>query len=1183
MPTWTKEQQSAIDKRGCDLLVSAAAGSGKTAVLSERVLKRVTDGENPVPVEKLLIVTFTNAAAAEMRQRITAKLRDKLAANPDSEITARQLMMVPKASIMTIHSFCLNIIKSNFHLIDMDPSVGILDSAEGELMKIKIAGEVINEMYEKYGEDFSNMARWLADGRDDGLANEIINRHKYIGSFERPLDWLEEQTEKYNVDKIRAESGLSDEEIVEGLDWTRLIKTKYKSMLSAIKEEHEKIEDLIDEGGVTGYEAAIKDDKEKIETMLAVLNGSLDDIYKSARLCAWGGIGKKNKDCDSELASLAQSARTELKKKYDSIIGDIDSYEPKSILKGLNKVYPFMRLFFLCVKSFDEKFAEAKREKNVVDFADFEHIALKLLQDENLPVAEELREKYDEIYVDEYQDCNSVQEAIFSAIAKRIDGKSNNMFMVGDVKQSIYKFRQAEPTIFIGKMHTYSSSGVQQKIMLNKNFRSRKEVVNCVNNLFEKIMSEHLGDINYTDEEALCAGFDYPETDVGEYGGSPEILAVTTEDADDDILETRVGLEARLVACKIREMVGKFMVFDEKSGKYRKSCYKDFAVLLRSPRSRTEDIEAEFKALDIPYFSDVGGGLFEAHETELLISMLKITDNPLQDIPLIGFMRSLPGGFDENELLEIRNCAKKTYFYNAVKACAEGEGKLAEKCRKLIELIKSWRETSRAMPITGLISVIMEDTAFEAYISALPGGKNRLANIALFTELGRRFENMELKGLFSFVKYIEEQQGKTKGSETAKILSDSCDVVRIMSIHKSKGLEFPIVFIVGVGGNFNISDWTKGELFFDKQYGIGCSCFDPEKKIKYPLISRGAITYKIKLDTLSEEMRVLYVAMTRAREKLFVTVKGENKIEKIENALNGDLSSPLIPENARSYLDWLCMSVADKNSGWKLTVMSPEELTAKMAELTYVGEKAYSNNVSKETEAEIERRLSFEYQHLSSSKLASKYSVTEIKHRFDEENGESFNVIKRRSEKLPQFMREEKLSASEIGTLYHLILRFIDFSADDKEGALKSCKEKLVKEAFVSEKELENVNDKIILDFLSSDICEKMREAKENGLPVYREIPFNISVSGDVPTGDESLKDESVLLQGIIDCLFVSDDKCYVVDYKTESPSMSESELENVYRRQLELYRTAAEKITGKSVGGTFLYFLRRGKLHEVI
>ncbi len=1181
MPRWTTQQQEAIEKRDCDLLVSAAAGSGKTAVLSERVLKRVTDEENPVPVEKLLIVTFTNAAAAEMRQRIIDKLRENLVKNPESELAARQLTMISKASIMTIHSFCLNIIKSNFHLIDMDPSFGILDSTEGELMQAKLAIEVVNEMYGLYGKAFSDMARWLSCENDEKLAGEIIKRYKYIRSFENPLLWLEEQTEKYNVVRLYEKYGENEEEIADSLEWVELLKEKYRRAFSDIKNENEELIKLADIGNVTGYTDALYDDCNKTAKMIAVLGGRWEDIRKTAGDCKWGSIGRKNKDCDEEISALIKAKRDKLKKKVDSIIAETEIFSSAEIISGLKKVYPYLKLFYECVKSFGDKFALEKKEKNVIDFGDFEHIALSLLQDEKLPVAEELREKFDEIYVDEYQDCNSVQEAIFAAIARRTDGKSHNMFMVGDVKQSIYKFRQAEPSIFIGKLHSYSDSGLQQKIMLNKNFRSRKEVVNLVNNLFEKIMSEKLGDINYTDEEALKAGFEYPPFENDGYIRNPEILSVSTLEADDDVLDTKIGLEARLVACKIRETVGKFMVFDVGKKKYRPAEYRDFAVLLRSPRGRTEDIEAEFKAFDIPYFSDVGSGLFDAHETELLISMLMITDNPLQDIPLIGFMRSLPGGFDENELLEIRKCKEKAYFYNAVKECSKGEDELAEKCKKFIDMIAGWRAFSRVAPVTALIARIMEDTAFEAYISALPGGKNRLANIELFTEHGRRFENADVKGLFAFLKYINEQQGKERGNETAKTLSDACNVVRIMSIHKSKGLEFPIVFVMGIGNKFNGGDYTKGELFFDKNYGIGCSCFDAGKKIKYPLVSKYAVTYKIKLDFLSEEMRVLYVAMTRAREKLFLTMQGDKKSEALLEAYEKGYVGTKSPDEANSFFDWLVLSVSDKASGLKASVVSPEDLKEKSEALLFKYEdKTFC--ASAQTEAEVARRLSYKYPYIKSCGLASKYSVTELKHRFDAENGESRSVLKKFDEKLPVFMRGEKLSAAETGTLYHLILRFIDFTAADFEAGLSACKKMLIKEAFATEKELDTLDNGVILRFLNSDICERLRKSAEKGFPIYREIPFNISVSGDVPTNDESLKEENVLLQGIIDCLFVYEDKCYIIDYKTESKNMSDAELEDLYRRQLELYSVAAEKITGKKVGGTYLYFLRRGKLKKV-
>lgn len=1169
MPEWTKEQEAAINARNCDLLVSAAAGSGKTAVLSERVLKRITDSDNPTRVDRLLIVTFTEAAAAEMRQRIVDKLREEMIKCPGNRYLAQQLALVPKANITTIHSFCLNLIKSNFHLLDMDPGFGILDPIEGELIKIRLAQETINRMYQQENQAFSHVAMWLANGNDEELARVILKLYEYISSFESPLGWLREQAEKYNVS--------SDD--IEDLPWSELLKTKYRVKLTSLLKMYDKAEKYSDEGGVRKYIDVINSDRAYISGILAACAGSWEDIAKAAENENFATM-RADKDCDKILAEKAKKIRDTIKDKVRECTAEIKTITGSNAAESVKKAYPLMCRLVKTIELFDQLYTAEKREKNLIDFNDFEHIALMLLQNDSLPVAEEFREKFDEIYVDEYQDCNGVQEAIFYAIARKAEGKSCNMFMVGDIKQSIYKFRQADPSIFIGKLESYGSVGNRQKIMLNKNFRSRPEVVDFVNNLFYKIMSKHIGDIEYTKEEALDAQFPYPEQEGALYGGNPELIAVSDGTWEEDV--EKISLEARIVACKIKSMVGSFCVYDAKLGKYRPSTYRDFAVLIRNTKDKIEYIEDEFKSYGIPFFSDKGKGLFQTHETELLKAALAITDNPLQDIPLLSFMRSVPGGFDEDMLLTVRNCHKKGYFYKAVEACAKCENEVAEKCRNFIEMLSEWRELSKVMPLTGLIEKIIDDTALMAYVQTLPGGKNRRANIEMFKEIARRFENSDLKGLFAFMRYIEKVE-KGSGSETAKTLSESCDVVRIMTVHKSKGLEFPVVFLMDSNGKFNDRAWTRESLLLHKQYGIGCEYLDINKKIHYPLVSKKAIAYRMKLDAWSEEMRVLYVALTRAREKLFVTASGNSAIKKIEQAVENaenKHASDYEVENAASYLDWILMGLygAGEKAELKITLLEPDDIELTLAEEEVTARAENKRQVTPGEKAELVRRLSYEYKHIAASGLSSKYSVTEIKQRFSNEAEGGTPLVIHREELIPGFMKTQKMSNAQIGTIMHLVLRFVDFNSESPKKAIEECIAYLLKNSFITADEAAAVKTDVLLKFMRSDICERMKNAQL----LYREIPFNISVGGDVPTGDATLKEDKVLLQGIIDCLFVEGDKCYIIDYKTESKHYTDRQLGELYRRQLELYRVAAQQITGKEVEGTYLYFLNRGSLYRV-
>ena len=1162
MPDWTDEQKDAITREKCDLLVSAAAGSGKTAVLSERVLRRVT-GENPVRVDKLLIVTFTEAAAAEMRQRIVDKLRDELIKNPDNTEISRQLALVPKANITTIHSFCLNIIKNNFHLIDMDPGFGVIDEVERTLMCTEAAIETINRMYEEIGAEFSKISGWLAKGKDENLAEVIIKIFGYIQSFEHPYEWLSEKIEKYNIQN----------DDIDSLDWIVYIKRRLRTKLSGIIGGYNKVLEFADMSGSAKHYGLYEEELRTIEAFSAACNGSWEEICKAADGVNFNTI-RADKNADPDMAAHAKSLRDDLKAGCTELVSYIKSFSGQNITVSLRKAYEYLEILEKTVLTFAEIFALKKKEKNFIDFNDFEHFALKLLQDESLPVASSLREKYDEIYVDEYQDCNGVQEAIFSAIARKQNGKNCNMFMVGDVKQSIYKFRQADPGIFMNKLLNYKEKGLQSKIALNRNFRSRREIIQCVNDVFSKIMTPEICAMDYSDAESLYYGADYPDDEGVWCGGKPEILVLDKVETEENV--SNIAFQTRVVADKICEMVGKYQVYDAKNKKYRPSTYRDFAILMRNPGFFIGDIEQELKNRGIPCFSDRGPGLFNVHETELIISALEIVDNPLQDIPLLGFMRSVPGGFTENDLFEIREYLKKGCFFNAVKKCASGEGKLSAKCKAFVEMIAEWRKMAKTRPVYDIIGKIMSDTFFSAYIQTLPGGKSRYANIELLCEYAKRYEASSLKGVFNFLRYVEKLE-KGKGFDAAKVLSESCDVVRVMSIHKSKGLEFPVVFILGGGASFHHVDSTAG-IILDKDYGIGCYYTDFDKKIQYPLISHYAVSQKIRLDNLAEEMRVLYVALTRAREKLFYLITEGDGFRKVKESIEEHINTGKHndADEARGYFDWILASLekSGEDCAWSISYVTPEV----KEEAEEKQENADVKNVSAEQKAEIERRLFYTYPYTKSSGLSSKYSVTELKNKYNSQTDENETLFRYREEALPAFMRGEKLSAAAKGTVLHLMLKFLDIYSEDHRVAIENCKRYLIENKFISQKEADGVELSVIETFMQSEACENMRKAEK----LYREIPFNICIGGDIPTGDAELKNDTVLLQGIIDCLYVKDGKFFIVDYKTDNGRQSEDELVEQYRPQLELYRIAAEKITGCEFGGAYLYFLNRGVLRNI-
>ena len=954
---WTEEQYAAITQKDCNLLVAAAAGAGKTAVLVERIIQKLIDGKNPIDIDSLLVVTFTNAAATEMRERIGAAISKATEENSESKIIHRQLALLNKAAITTIHSFCLEVIRSNFQSIDIDPNFRILDETEATLLKAETLNELFEEIYEdgiENNPDFFDVLEAYASNRDDQkIQDMILSIYSFVQSYPWPEQWLERHVESYNAETVIDFAGT---------DWGSIL-------LETVKIRLEGLQVMMDSAckklqyamGLEKYLPVFTDDADNLRVLLNIFKAQQtkwDDIYTYLQTIDFTTLPRCGKDADKDIQEDVKKIRDELKSYIKNLKEEVFLLRSDEITADLKAVYPLLKCITRLVSEFSSSYARKKNQRASVDFNDLEHFCLKILADIDeegkiLPtkVARTYKEKYYEILVDEYQDSNLVQEIIISMISREDNGKPN-VFMVGDVKQSIYRFRQAKPELFLDKYNHYSSQAdsLYRKILLFKNFRSRKEVVDGVNFIFKQIMSESVGELDYSEIEKLNPGAGYPENEEdrnvggevelhlietsGSTGNADELLDNSEDDdegkedpGDEEILDN-LQQEARMVANRIIKLLQpdengrKFSVLDKKTNKYRDIRFNDIVILLRTTKTWTEVFEEEFAKAAIPTFADTGSGFFKTPEVQVVLSLLQIIDNPYQDIPLLAVLRSPIANFSTDDLAELRLADRKASLYEALNALALGENETCARAKRFLARLGQWRDISLYMPTHKLIWQLYNDTGYFSIVGAMHDGERKQANLTVLFERSLQFESTSYKGLFNFISFIDKLKTNKGDLGSAKILGENDNVVRLMSIHKSKGLEFPVVFLCGCGKKFNLQDMYKGVLLH-QELGFGPDFVDYRKRIKYPSVPKLAIAQKLKIETLSEEMRILYVAMTRAREKLIMT-GAVNNMEKAANRWLGvsQTATEKFPAHdmlkAQNYLDWICPSIIRHDNSVKL-------------------------------------------------------------------------------------------------------------------------------------------------------------------------------------------------------------------------------------------------------------------------
>lgn len=1202
-------------------------GSGKTAVLVERIINKIIN-EN-VDIDKLLVVTFTNAAASEMRERVLDAIYKKLEEEPENSKLQRQITLINKASICTIDSFCLEIVRNNFYeLENISPNFRIADTTEIELLKQEVIEEIFEQKYEEENEDFIKLLSTYTSYRDDTPLKDIILKiYSYIQSNPFPKQWLESKVEMFNLkDKLYEDFSKTP--------WGKVLLEEIDDeLIDCISTLQEVEENLQYEQDLEKYLQTVQDDIDKLQLLRKGLESwdKVFNIYQTLSFVTW-----PRKKIDSDIKDNAKIIRDDVKKKLKKKLDKILISNSKEANQDIYDMYETLIKLKNIILEFSIEFSKRKREKNIVDFNDIEHFALDILlkqnEDETIErteVAKRYQDKYEEIAIDEYQDSNLVQEYILTSVSKE-----NNIFMVGDVKQSIYKFRQAMPELFLNKYETYKNKGNRNidenlKIQLFKNFRSRDNILKVTNLIFEDIMSSVLGDINYNEEEYLNLGASYKEIN---QDLKTEINIINTKEIENDnsqkegydiqITETNndeyndgnredeeriedIELEAKFVANRIKELIdNKFQVWDRKKNIFRNIEYRDIVILLRATSNAAPIYEQEILNLDMPVFSDSSQEYLESIEIQTIMSLLKIIDNPIQDIPLVTVLRSNIGKFTDDELVEIRLSDKYDDFYTCIqKAKVDVNSNLKEKIQNFLDNLDKWRKEQEYLALDELIWKIYSDTGYYNYVGLMPNGELRQANLKMLFERAKQYETASFKGLYNFINFIERLRLSSGDLGSAKIIGENDNVIRIMSIHKSKGLEFPVVFLSSTGKQFNLMD-LNNNILLHQDMGIGAKYIDYERQVQYDTLSKAAIRSKILTETLSEEMRILYVALTRAKEKLIITGISkdyEKEIEKMKEQVNrysksSNKINPILIKKYKKYLDWIMLVYLYEQKNIddliELNVFNKKDVihTFKNIEKEEVDicKELDGKEIPKEEIDKISNILNFKYEYQLATQIPTKTSVTQIKQMQNDniDKQQMFKETKNKNDNnkniettfpIPNFAKEskeEQLTGAQKGTLIHLCMQRLDEKQEYHLDKIKDLINELRNKQIITEKEAESINPYKILEFTKSKIWKELKEAKE----VFKEQPFYINIPAKDIYGEDV--EEKVLVQGVIDLFYIDkDDNLVLLDYKTDYVEKgNEVELINKYKKQLELYREALESSLKRKVDKVYIYSVYLGK-----
>ena len=1262
---WTPEQELAIAAGGSHVLVAAAAGSGKTATLIERIRRRLTDPAEPLEVDRLLVVTFTEAAAAEMRERLATAVQAALADDPGNDRLQRQFTLLGRATISTLHSFCLRLVRQHFYRLGLDPALAVISEHEALLLRQEVLEQLFEGRFteEPEGAFIALVERYGGDGGGDGLKQLVLTIHDYAQSLPWPERWLTEAAERFALPATMA---------LEETPWWEPLHRHVQIQLGQAAARLAEAERLARQpGGPTAYAEALERERQQVER--AAAGSGWAAMAAAVSGIVFGKLPPVRADAaDEQRKKRVQKLRADAK----GVVADLTELLQRPAaewLDDLRNVAPYMGTLVDLVRQFDAAFRRAKDTQGAVDFQDLECFALQLLVDPTATpgelrpsdVARELRERFEAVLVDEYQDINGVQDAILTLVARDGSAGEPNRFMVGDVKQSIYRFRHADPSLFLTKYQSYPEApepGAEgRRIVLGANFRSRAGVIDAVNFLFRQLMTAGVGEMSYDQAAELRCRADYPplpgaasvldgppvelhlldraglqaespgsdepgEAADGEEGngGAGGVGGEAAELAEISAVER----EARLVARRIRTLVEgsegepPLPVWDAAAGEHRPLRYRDVVILLRAVTGRANLFLEALAQAGVPAYAQLSTGYFAATEVDVCLSLLQVLDNPRQDIPLAAVLRSPLVGLSSADLARVRLAAPALDFYAAVLSAARVTDSLGPVLARFLDALERWRTAARRRPLSQVIWQIYQETGFVHYTGGMPGGAQRQANLIALYDRARQFDQFSRQGLFRFLRFIERLKAGEADLGTAPALGESEDVVRVFSIHKSKGLEFPVVILADLGKSFGRQD-QQGDLLLHRGLGFGPQFVDPELRVKYPTLAWHAARQAIRLEALAEELRILYVALTRARERLILVGSGRDLADACSRwSQAATVSGWPLPDallaTAGSYLDWIGSalirhpagapllalagvepgpdsSVAADPSRWELHLYDAEALAellrlepaaapADPVDWAAVGElRPLGRPVQSEAVALLSGRFAWRYPQAAVVQRPAKLSVTELKGLFDPEvqepwPGQGAPGEVGRLDRRPRFLQDEgkRLTPAEFGTLMHLVLQHVDLRRPLDEADVGAQVAALAERGLITEAQAAAVDTAAIAGFFASPLGARIRRTPER---VRREVAFTLGMPAAAVYPDldpAAAAGEVVVVQGMIDLLLEEEDGFLLVDYKTDRRDPEAAAA--AYRLQVLTYQRAVAAILGKPVREAYLHFLLAGQ-----
>lgn len=1164
---WTADQQKAIEAREGTLLVSAAAGSGKTAVLVERVIQRICDAENPCGVENMLIVTFTNAAAAQMKDKIFAAIGKKIALNPSDKRLRRQQLMLPFANICTIDSFCIGLVRENFHSLGIAPDFALLDEGKLGLLRNQAVSAVAESLYNESSESFVSLCELISDKKDDKkLIDAILKLYELSQAYPFPERWLKSLASEFENPKPIKESV-----------WGEIILGHVRQSLDACISDAEHCICLLAEDTEleAKYRPTFEDDRAMFENVLDSLNNdSWDDFSVCVADSSFSRMATAPKGYAGELKDICKGARDAYKKRFAGISSyvRISENEHKDDVERLS---PIITELVDAVIKYSEEFKRLKREENGADFSDTLHMALELLVEPTddgytrTPLALQLAENYAEILVDEYQDVNKAQDMIFSALSK----DESNLFMVGDVKQSIYRFRQAMPEIFLARrdgMDEYENGNYPAKVTLGKNFRSRKGVTEIVNFIFSSLMSRDAGGLDYDKNEFLeAANTTYPEK--------------KSADTEVCLIETENGFEAqaRYVADYIEKAMSDGTTFTDGEAQ-RKARYGDFCILLRSVKGCSKEFIDELTSRGIPVSCEAGESFLSSPEIMFMISLLKVIDNPVDDIPLTAVLLSPVFGFTADDLSFMRAAQKKGSIYHCVVHAAENGNKKAE---MFLERAKEMRRLASTVSASELIRRLISDTGYGAVVSTMKDSSKRRANLNSFIDLAARYESTGKKGVAGFVRYIDNITKSGVKITSGASESEVEDSVKIMTIHKSKGLEFPVCFLAACEKKYNELS-VREDLLIAPESGIGIK--NSTGFAKFDTLPRIAAKLEITKAEHSEELRVLYVALTRPKERLVILASSPDWSKELSgiaaNVREDMLIDPFTVIGFSSYAKCILSALirhpdahALRNAAGvsaaialKCDIPLETKIISDNFEQKEKNAEVFCAESNPDILAEIRERLSYVYPYASLEGVVAKRIASKLDG--DGIGGEFF------ASRRPAFVSKDRLTPAQRGTATHRFMQYADYTSAGEDVAKEI--DRLVESGMLTETEAKVVDKKAISEFFAGELAKRILNADK----VYKEYEFTVAIplsemNPEIP--EEDANGETVVIEGVVDCAFEEKGELVIIDFKTDRAS-DESELIAHYKEQLSVYRRCLTEVIGLPVKETVIYSFSLGKTIEI-